>query len=131
MRLFLLILVLNLHSGTLNAQENPCKGLKKGKYLLLDATKGNTQIKRNKRVQIEEGEKSCLKLKLKITWLDDCNYSLTLIKVLDNPQNIYVPENMVLKVKIIEINYKSYTEISSSNLGDATLKRTILKMSNR
>lgn len=43
-----------------------------GKFIYLDNIEGNTLIKRNEKFQIEEQEKSGLKIKLKINWLTDC-----------------------------------------------------------
>ena len=126
MKTLLIFLVLFSFENLVFSQENDCQSLRKGKFLLLDSIAGNTQIKRNKRIQIEKGEKSGMKSKYKVTWLDECTYSLRLIKVLKNSKEINIPENVILNVEIIEVTEKSYVVVSSLNLGDKTLKRTIL-----
>jgi hypothetical protein len=126
MKILLVLILFCFSHQFLFSQRISCKNLKKGKFLLLDSIQGNTKIKRYKRIQIEEGERSGLKLMLKIKWIDDCNYSLSIVKILKNPKNINIPENIILNVKIVHVTSKSYTEISSSNLSNLALKRIIL-----
>lgn len=103
----LLLLVLICLSTFSFGQENECEKFKNGKFKIVDTKVGNSIIERKGSNQIEYGERSDLKLKFKVRWLNDCTYTLELKKVLENPNNIEFPEGMILTVKIIETRENS------------------------
>lgn len=126
---FLVILIFSINVA-LGQNNSSCrKEIENGKFILIDSLLGNTIIKRRSGIQIETGKKSRLKVKLKLEWIDDCKYSLQLIKVLKNPNKLWLPPNVkdiILNVEILSISKDSYLEITSSNVIDKTEKRTIL-----
>lgn len=97
-----------LFSTSFFAQTKNCNQVKTGKFVLLDSIHGNTFIIRKNRTQIEYGELSKLKLKLKITWKDKCNYTLELIKVIKNPNKMSIPRKYFLEAEIIEVTDTYY-----------------------
>lgn len=125
---YLILLYVLGHSYFSYSQPFDCEFLKKGKFLLVDSIHGNTFIKRRRNIQIEYGELSQLKLKLKIKWIGDCSYSLSLAKVLKNPNEINVSENFQLQAEIVELNKEFYRVKSRTNQNEKIFyKRIIIK----
>lgn len=112
--LFTLMILLSL---SVFGQGLNCSEFKNGKFKITEDMEVSI-IERNGDVQIEYGEYSQLKVELKVSWIDDCLYTLTLVQVLENPKGINVNKNMVQTVEIIETKENSYIQRSSSNLID-------------
>jgi hypothetical protein len=108
--------------------EFDCKKFKNGKFKIIDSEVGNSIIERNGLEQIEYGEGSKLKLKFKVTWLNECTYTLELKKILENPDTIDLPEDMIVTVEIIETKENSYIQKSTSNLFDMVLKSELIRI---
>ena len=64
-----------------------CSGLKTGRFRNTDERYGVTIIERTEKFQIEEDPETGHKLKLEITWIDDCTYQLKPVEVLEGPEN--------------------------------------------
>lgn len=109
------------------SQLEKCNFIKKGEFTIIDPIVGNSRIKRRRHVQIEYGEESRLKLKLKIIWIDDCTYSLTLLKVLENPKKIPVPKTLKLIVEIIEFNENYFRMRITNEVTNVTLIKLAYK----
>ncbi|KAB1066066.1 hypothetical protein [Salibacter halophilus] len=124
----LIVLVLICFSTVTFGQTNECKKFKNGKFKIIDAEVGNSIITRKGSKQIEYGEGSKLKLEFKVKWVDDCTYTLELKKVLENPNNIELPEGMILTIEIIETKENSYVQKSTSNLYDMVLESELIKI---
>jgi hypothetical protein len=103
-------------------QELDCDSFKKGDFKIVDSISGTTIINRSGKYQIEYNTRMNLKAKFKLNWISNCSYELKFIKVLENPNNIPIPENMVLTVKIVEILEKSYIQKLSSNISDLVIR---------
>ena len=99
-------------------QNKDCAQFKNGKFKIIEENMENSIIVRNGDVQIEYGEYSQLKVELKVTWVDDCNYTLTLVQVIENPKGMNIPTGMVLYVEIIETKEQSYMQKTTSNIND-------------
>jgi hypothetical protein len=109
------------------AQNLDCAAFRNGNFILEDLKNGNTMISRSRNTQIETMEYLQLKIEFKVKWLDDCTYTLKVKRVLENPRNIAVPTDMVVKVKILETTKDSYTQQSSSKGLDKTFTSVIKK----
>jgi len=109
-------------------QKTGCKNFKNGKFQIIDAETGNSIIERNGSKQIEYGKESKMKLELKVKWLNDCSYTLELNKVIENPNNIKLPEGLILTVVIIETKENSYIQKTSSNLHDKVLEAELFRI---
>jgi len=118
----LILGILFCTSTVVFGQNIECENFKNGKFKIIDTETGNFIIERKGSKQIEYGEESKLKIEFKVKWLNDCTYTLELKKVLENPNNIQLPEKMILTVKIIETKEKSYIQKTTSNLYDMVLE---------
>jgi len=99
-------------------QFKECAIFRNGKFQITEENMENSIIERNGDVQIEYGEFSQLKVELKVSWVDDCNYTLELVQVLENPKRINVSIGMMLFVEIIETKANSYIQKTTSNIND-------------
>jgi hypothetical protein len=124
----LIVLVLICFSTVAFGQTNECKQYKNGKFKIVDPEVGNSIITRKGSKQIEYGERSKLKLEFKVKWVNDCTYTLELKKVLENPNEIELPEGMILTIEIIETKENSYIQRSTSNLYDMVLESELFKI---
>ncbi|MDC9722948.1 MAG: hypothetical protein PSN34_09290 [Urechidicola sp.] len=115
---------LNLKCETKNID---CASIKIGKFKIEDEISGLTEIERYSNFQIEENKKYGYKLKLQITWLDNCTYQLKPIEGLLNPENKNLPK-MVLTCKIIAITENGYIQTSSSNIDKTVLTKEVIKV---
>jgi hypothetical protein len=111
------------------AQSPECFKFKDGKFRITDANAGGiTVIERSGGYQVENNEGMKVTLKFKVTWLDDCTYTLKLDTILRNENKIALPTDMILKVKILATSANSYTQESSSNLYPAVYKSEVVKI---
>lgn len=124
----LIVLVLICFSTVAFGHMNECKQYKNGKFKIVDPEVGNSIITRKWSKQIEYGERSKLKLEFKVKWVNDCTYTLELKKVLENPNEIELPEGMILTIEIIETKENSYIQRSTSNLYDMVLESELFKI---
>lgn len=115
-------------SSVAYGQSTECKDFRNGKFVIHDDEHGKSYIERKGSRQIEYGEGSKLKMEFKVKWVDDCTYTLELKKVLENPENIKLPEGMILTIKIIEAKENSYVQETSSNMFDFVLKSEMFRM---
>lgn len=84
-----------------------CKKFKKGKFL--QEGKENIKIKRGAKYQVEIDGNSGIKSKFRIKWVNDCEYSLTLIESNDvETTNLFLNNPMYVKIKSIEGNKYTY-----------------------
>lgn len=112
---FLFIILLPILSL---GQDIKCDQFKNGMFKITDEKLGTCIIERNGDTQIEIGIEAAIKLEFRVVWLNDCTYTLELKKILDNPNNTVLPEDMILIVTIIETKANSYIQKSTSNLSD-------------
>ena len=100
-----------------------CSTIKTGKFKIEDEDIGITIITRTNDFQIEENEGLNYKLKLSITWLDECTYELKPIEDLINP-NAELP-TMVVTCQVTEITENSYQQVSSSNESSIKMSKEV------
>lgn len=111
------------------SQPADCFKFKEGKFKITDANAGGiTVIDRRGGYQVENNEGMKATLKFKVTWIDDCTYTLKLDTILRNENKIAFPTDMILKVKILATSANSYTQESSSNLFNDVYKSEVVKI---
>lgn len=93
--------------------ELDCSGIKTGKFRIEDEESGTTLITRTEKFQIEENEEFGYKLKLSVTWIDDCTYQLKPVEDLLNPK-AELP-TMILTCNISEVNSDNYQQVSTTD----------------
>ncbi len=103
------------------AQQQDCKRFKNGKFKQTNSTGDVWIIERKGSKQIEYSDFYNVRLRFKIKWIDDCTYTMKLRKVLENPDNVLLPEGMNATVQITETKNKSYSQKTTSNPGKDTL----------
>ena len=74
-----ILLVLLTLSHIVFTQDLDCQKFRTGNFLNVDDKNGNTIIKRTEKYQFET-KSSGIRIKLKITWIDDCTYRLSFIR---------------------------------------------------
>ncbi|UKN02721.1 hypothetical protein K6119_04230 [Paracrocinitomix mangrovi] len=104
------------------SQDLNCSRFKNGKFRYEDEKAGVTIIERKGSNQIEYGSHAGLKIEFKVKWLDDCTYTLKVKKVIENPMNITISNDLILTVEIIETKDNSYVQKTSSNLWETVVK---------
>lgn len=124
----LILLPLIIISTLSFAQEKNCSKFKNGKYKINSQVSGVSHIERKGSRQIEYGEFSGLKVKLKVKWLNECTYTLQLKKVIKNPGKFDIPKALILTVEILEIKENSYVQKTSANLYDMELVDEVFKV---
>ncbi len=124
----LIVVILICISTVLVGQEVDCKKFKDGKFKIVDADRGDSIIERYGSRQIEYGDASKLKLEFKVKWLDDCSYTLELKRVIENPNEIPLPDNMILTIEIVKTSENSFTMVSSSNLYEMVMETEVFKI---
>ncbi|MEN8121577.1 MAG: DNA topoisomerase IV [Bacteroidota bacterium] len=107
--------------------QNNCTDFKTGKFQLIDnELKFEAIIERNDSIQTEKilstGEVS----KFKISWINDCEYSLQIIEGPERYKNLY--KNKLLFVKIISTYNNEYTFESKMEGSELIITNTIKKL---
>lgn len=78
--------------------------------------------------QTESSEALKAIVRFKITWQDNCSYTLKLDKVLRNENKIDFPSNMEVRVKIISTSGDSYTQEMSSSLTNGSYNVVVTRI---
>lgn len=106
-----------------------CKQFRTGKFYLDDSASGRTIIERNDSVQVEINESLGAKLRLRITWINDCTYTLSLIGM-EGPKDDSDdwPPGLVLTSVISNSDGNSYTQTTSANLFKMTFTNKVVRI---
>lgn len=111
------------------SQPVDCFKFKEGKFRIADTRAGVVTIAERKGgYQTESSESLKAIVRFKITWQDNCSYTLKLDKVMRNENKIDFPSNMEVHVKIISISGKSYIQETSSSLTNGTYNVQVIKL---
>ncbi len=126
---FILLVLFSISGCLVYGQSLDCSKFKDGKFRI-PGTNGNppTFIFRKGNTQIETTDSGKVVFKFKVTWLDECTYTLAVDSVLKNENNTPFPLNMILKVKIVGILKDSYLQESTSNTFLGVYKSEVLKI---
>ena len=106
-----------------------CSKFREGKFRIADTRAGVVTIAdRRGGYQTESSEALKAIVRFKITWQDNCTYTLRLDKVLRNENKIDFPYNMEVHVKIIATGTDSYTQETSSSMTNGTYIVVVTKI---
>ena len=123
---FTLLVFLSL---TAFSQTPDCTKFREGKFRIADSRAGVVTIAdRTNMYQTESSEVLKAVVRFKISWQDNCSYTLKIDKVIRNENKINFPSNMEIKVKIIETNASGYTQETTSSLTNGTYKVVVTKI---
>lgn len=110
-----------LFSTSAYTQSTSCKDFKNGNFEISNDQMGLLKISRQGSEQIEYIEKAGIKFQYEVKWLNECTYTLKLVKILESPKGYQLPKeakSMILTINIIETKDKSYIQKTSSNIYD-------------
>ena len=126
----LTLIILIIFSGLSAFSQTPdCSKFREGKFRIADTRTGVVTIAdRTSMYQTESSETLKAVVRFKISWQDNCTYTLKLDKVIRNENKINFPYNMEVHVKIIETNAGGYTQETSSSLTNGTYKVAVTKL---
>jgi hypothetical protein len=111
------------------AQPTDCFKFKEGKFKIADTRAGVVTIaERRGGYQTESSETLKAIVRFKITWQDNCSYTLRLDKVIRNENKIDFPSNMEIRVKIIATSSNGYTQETTSSLTNGTYNIVVTKI---
>jgi hypothetical protein len=120
-----LVILLSAASIELQAQTKNCAKFKNGKFKML--FKGITiLIERNGNYQREEAVELKKTVSYKVTWIDDCHYTLTPFP--DAKARLKTPKSLIISVSIDRLTDSSYFQTSTENYSNLILKGEIVKL---
>lgn len=126
---YILITLVILASSVITAKSQTldCQKFRNGTFKLVDSAVGVFYIKRHGDVQIETKEGDPDAFTFKVTWIDDCTY--TLIAGEDFRKKYpQIPADAVLTVRILKTGTNSYTQESSASFSDMKITKEITKI---
>lgn len=127
-RIKLLLLLLFLNSASFS-QTPDCSKFREGKFRIADSRAGVVTIAdRSSMYQTETSEVLKAVVRFKISWQDNCSYTLKLDKVIRNENKINFPSNLEIKVKIIQTTAGGYTQETTSSLTNGTYNVVVTKL---
>lgn len=116
-------------SLTAFSQSPDCGKFREGKFRIADTRAGVVTIAdRNRMYQTETSEALKAVVRFKISWQDNCSYTLKLDKVIRNENKINFPANMEIRVKIVETSASGYTQETTSSLTNGTYNVIVTKI---
>ncbi len=106
-----------------------CGKFRDGKFRIADARAGVVTIAdRRGGYQTESSEALKAVVRFRISWQDNCSYTLRLDKVIRNENKIDFPSNMEIRVTIIETSANGYTQETTSSLTNGTYNVVVTKI---
>lgn len=122
-----LLLVLPVRAAY--SQVLDCGKFREGKFRIADSRAGVVTIAdRRGGYQTESSEALKAVVRFRISWQDNCSYTLKLDKVIRNENKINFPSNMEIRVTIIETSANGYTQETSSSLTNGTYNVVVTKI---
>ena len=106
-----------------------CTKFREGKFRIADSRAGVVTIAdRNSMYQTETSEVLKAVVRFRISWQDNCSYTLKLDKVIRNENKIDFPYNLEIKVKITQTTDGGYTQQTTSSLTNGTYNVAVTKL---
>ncbi len=125
----LILLVLLLTKFNAYSQPPDCSRFREGKFRIADTRAGAVIIAdRRGGYQTESSETLKAVVRFRISWQNDCTYTLYLDKVIRNENKLDFPSNMQVHVKIVETTRNGYTQETSSSITNGTYRVEVLKL---
>lgn len=111
------------------SQTPDCTKFREGKFRIADTRAGAVIIAdRNSMYQTETSEALKAVVRFRISWQDNCSYTLKLDKVIRNENKINFPSNLEIKVKITQTTDGGYTQETTSSLTNGTYNVVVTKL---
>jgi hypothetical protein len=124
-----ILFLLNLAAANAFSQPPDCGKFREGKFRIADSRAGVVTIAdRNSMYQTETSEVLKAVVRFRISWQDNCSYTLKLDKVIRNENKINFPSNLEIKVKITQTTDGSYTQETTSSLTNGTYNVVVTKL---
>lgn len=121
--------MLLVFSFTAFSQTPDCTKFRDGKFRIADTRAGAVIIaERTSMYQTETSEVLKAVVRFKISWQDNCSYTLKLDKVIRNENKINFPPGLEIKGKIIATTADGYTQQTSSSLTNGTYNVQVIKI---
>lgn len=129
MKILTLVLACWLLPGASRAQLPDCARFKEGRFRTADTRIGAVVLtERNSIYQTESTEALKLVVRFRISWSDNCTFTLKLDKVIRNENKEDIPSNFSATVKIMETSSTSYIQEISSSLSNGIYRTTVSKI---
>ena len=111
------------------SQSPDCSKFKEGKFRIADNRVGAIIIAdRRGDYQTESSETLKAVVRFRISWQDNCSYTLTLDKVIRNENKMNFPSNMTVSVKIVATADNSYTQEITSSVINGTYRTEVTRI---
>lgn len=111
------------------SQTPNCTKFREGKFRIADSRAGVVTIAdRNSMYQTETSEALKAVVRFRISWQDNCSYTLKLDKVIRNENKINFPSTLEIKVKITQTTAGGYTQETTSSLTNGTYHVVVTKI---
>jgi hypothetical protein len=111
------------------SQTPDCTKFREGKFRIADSRAGVVTIAdRNSMYQTETSEALKAVVRFRISWQDNCSYTLKLDKVIRNENKINFPYNLEIKAKITYTTDGGYTQETTSSLTNGTYNVVVTKL---
>ncbi|MFZ1304815.1 MAG: hypothetical protein WAR80_03180 [Ferruginibacter sp.] len=128
MNKIIFLLLFLCFSLTSFSQSPDCTKYREGKFRIADSRAGVVTIAdRNSMYQTETSEALRAVVRFRISWQDNCSYTLKMDKVIRNENKINFPSNLEIKVKITQTNDGGYTQETTSSFTNGTYNVTVTK----
>jgi hypothetical protein len=125
----IILLVFILIANSIYSQPADCFKFKEGKFRIADTRLGAiTVAERKGGYQTESSEALKTIIRFRINWQTDCNYTLTLDKIIRNENKIDIPASLRVQAKIIAVSGKSYTQEISSSITNGAYTVEVTKL---
>jgi hypothetical protein len=126
---FAVFFSLILSAGAAFSQTPDCSKFREGKFRIADSRAGVVTIAdRNSMYQTETSEALKAVVRFKISWQDNCSYTLKLDKVIRNENKINFPSDLEIKVKITQTSASGYTQETTYSLTNGTYNVVVTKL---
>jgi hypothetical protein len=127
-KISLLLLFLGFSFSSFS-QTPDCTKFREGKFRIADSRAGVVTIAdRNSMYQTETSEALKAVVRFRISWQDNCSYTLKLDKVIRNENKINFPYNLEIKAKITYTTDGGYTQETTSSLTNGTYNVVVTKL---
>ena len=110
-----------------SAQVKECSSVRNGKFkIMMEGTE--SFIERKGSLQIETEPKSGFKGEFKITWLNDCTYTIQAVKIHNKGNLPEIDYELILTTKIIRVEQDYYLTETTSNKWDMVFEAKVYKV---
>ena len=129
MKKLTILFLLNMAVTLAFSQTPDCTKFREGKFRIADSRAGVVTIAdRTSMYQTETSEALKAVVRFRISWQNNCSYTLKLDKVIRNENKINFPSNLEIKVTITQTSAGGYTQETTSSLTNGTYNVAVTKI---